>query len=136
MERKKRKYSFDEKEKLARLCAKYKEEYDNHETVEKYDPKKRKFTKSRMSNSSGFLSKAVREMYPSMKEKPSDSPDFKKAIQLARRSYNSYIDEENQENFEPALKKKKFRQTGGGRKSVAVEVRETKKCLQFFKVLL
>ena len=45
MERKKRKYSFDEKEKLARLCAKYKEEYDNHETVEKYDPKKRKFTK-------------------------------------------------------------------------------------------
>ena len=50
--KKKRKYSFDEKEKLARLCAKYKEEYDNHETVEKYDPKKKKFTKSRVS--SGF----------------------------------------------------------------------------------
>ena len=103
MEKKKRKYSFDEKEKLARLCAKYKEEYDNHETVEKYDPKKRKFTKSRVS--SGFLSKAVREMYPSMKEKPSDSPDFKKAIHLARRSYNSYIDEENQENFVPLRKR-------------------------------
>ena len=102
---------------------KYKEEYDNHETVEKYDSKKKKFTKSTMS--SGFLSKAVREMYPSLKEKPSDSPELKKAIQLARRSYNSYIDEENQENFEPALKKKKFRQTGGGRKSVAVEVSET-----------
>jgi len=56
-ERKKRKYSIDEKEKLAKLCMKYKEEYDNHERVEKYDSKKKKFTKSTMS--SGYLSKAV-----------------------------------------------------------------------------
>lgn len=123
MERKKRKYSIDEKEKLAKLCIKYKEEYDNHEGVEKYVSKKKKFTKSTMS--SGYLSKAVREMYPSLKGKSSEDPDFKRALQVARRSLNSYIDEGNQKNCEPVHKKTKFRQAGGGRKTVALEVSET-----------
>ena len=118
MERKKRKYSIDEKEKLAQLCATYKEEYDKFEIKSKYDSKKRKYTNS--TSTSGYLSKAVREMYPSMKDMPSEDPEFKKAIQVARRSYNSYMKEGNDE---PINKKKKFRQAGGGRKTVAVEVR-------------
>ena len=43
MEKKKRKYSIDEKEKLAKLCAKYKEHYDNFESVFNYDSKKNFF---------------------------------------------------------------------------------------------
>ena len=40
MKKKKKKYSLAEKEKLAKLCIKYKEEYDNQEKVEKYSGKR------------------------------------------------------------------------------------------------
>ena len=125
MEKKKRKYSIDEKEKLAKLCAKYKDEYDNFEGTSNYNSRKRKHATSSLA--CGYLSKAVREMYPSMKDKSSEDPDFKKAVQLARRSYQAY-----QENScdEPVNKKTKYRQAGGGRKSVAVEVRK-KSCISF-----
>ena len=121
METKNKKYSIDEKEKLAKLCLKYKEEYDNHDTVKKYNSKKRKFTSSTLAT--GFLSKAVRETYPSLSRKSSESPEFKKALQVARRSYQSYINHSKDgSSIEPANKKRKFRQAGGGRKPVAVEV--------------
>ena len=121
METKSKKYSIDEKEKLAKLCLKYKEEYDNHDTVKKYNSKKRKFTSSTLA--SGFLSKAVRETYPSLSKKSSESPEFKKALQAARRSYQSYINHsKDRSSIEPANKKRKFRQAGGGHKPVAVEV--------------
>ena len=121
MEKKNKKYSIDEKEKLAKLCLKYKEEYDNHDTVKKYNSKKRKFTSSTLA--SGFLSKAVRETYPSLSKKSSESPEFKNALQVARRSYQSYINHsKDRSSIEPANKKRKFRQAGGGCKPVAVEV--------------
>ena len=82
METKNKKYSIDEKEKLAKLCLKYQEEYDNHDTVKKYNSKKRKFTSS--TSASGFSSKAVRETYPSLSKKSSESPQSKKALQVAR----------------------------------------------------
>ena len=110
-----KKYSINDKE-----CLKYKEEYDNHDTVKKYNSKKRKFTSSTLA--SGFLSKAVRETYPSLSKKSSESPEFKKALQVAR-SYQSYINHSKDgSSIEPANKKRKFRQAGGGRKPVAVEV--------------
>ena len=47
MEKKNKKYYLAKKEKLAKLCIKYKEEYDNQEKVEKYSAKKkRKFVNS------------------------------------------------------------------------------------------
>ena len=121
METKNKKYSIDEKEKLAKFCLKYKEEYDNHDTVKNYNSKKKKFTSSTLA--SGFLSKAVRETYPSLSKKSSESPEFKKALQVARRSYQSYINHSKDgSSIEPANKKRKFRQAGGGRKPVVVEV--------------
>ena len=95
MEGKKRKYSIDEKEKLGQLCATFKEQYENLLTESKssYDSKKRKYANS--TSASGYLSKAVREMYPPMKDMSSEDPKFKSAVQLARRSYNSYIKKQN-----------------------------------------
>ena len=127
METKNKKYSIDEKEKLAKLCLKYKEEYDNHDIVKKYNSKKRKFTLSTLA--SRFLSKTVRETYPSLSKKSSESPEFKKVLQVARRSYQSYVNNSKDgSNIEPANKKRKFRQAGGARKPVAVKVNT---CLNF-----
>ena len=123
MENKNKKYSISEKEELAKLCIKYKEEYDKQK-IEKYNAKKRKFVNS-SSNTAGYLSKAVRELYPSLRNKPSESNEFKKAIQVARRCYQSYTADTKKD--EPVNKKKKFRQSGGGRKPVALEV-----CMELF----
>ena len=119
MENKNKKYSISEKEELAKLCIKYKEEYDKQEKTEKYNAKKRKFVNS-SSNTAGYLSKAVRELYTSLRSKPLESNEFKKVIQVARRYYQSYTADTNKD--ESVNKKKKFRQSGGGRKPVALEV--------------
>ena len=66
-----------------------------------------------------------------MKDKSSDDPEFKKAIQLARRSYNTHYEKDCDE---PVKKKTKYRQAGGGRKSVAVEVRGKYLFLYFFRI--
>ena len=105
MENKNKKYSISEKEELAKLCIKNKEEYDKQEKIEKYNAKKRKFVNS-SSNTAGYLSKAVKKLYPSLRNKPSESNEFKE---------------------EPVNKKKKFRQSGGGRKPVALEA-----CMEIF----
>ena len=39
----------------------------------------------------GFISKTVRDIYPSLRNKPVENNEFKKAIQVAR-CYQSYID--------------------------------------------
>ena len=75
MENKNKKYSISEKEELAKLYIKYKEEYDKQEKIEKYNAKKRKFVNS-SSNTAGYLSKAVRELHPSLRNKPSESNEF------------------------------------------------------------
>ena len=54
METKNKEYSIDEKEKLAKLCLKYEEEYDNHDTVKKYNSKKRKESLLRLPWHQGF----------------------------------------------------------------------------------
>ena len=89
--KKKKKYSLAEKEKLAKLYTKYKEEYENQEKVEKYSgKKKRKFVNSR-TNTTGFISKVVREMNTPLRNKPAEDNEFKKDIQVVRRCYQSYI---------------------------------------------
>ena len=75
-----RKYSISEKEKLGKLYMKNKGKYNNHEIVQNYNSEKGKFTSS--SSPSGFLSKAVREMYPTLSKKSSESREFKKALQV------------------------------------------------------
>ena len=122
MEKKNKKYSLTEKEKLTKLCMKYKEEYDNQKKVEKYSGKKRKFVSS-STNITGFISKAEREIHPSLRNKPTKHSERKKAIQVARRCWQSYIDTNLKEGLnEPTNKKKKFRQPSGGRKPIALEV--------------
>ena len=96
----------------------------NKKKIKKYNAKKRKFVNS-SSVTAGYLSKAVRELYPSLRNKPSESNEFKKAIQVARRCCQSYTADTNKD--EPVNKKKKFRQSGGGRKPVALEV-----CMEIF----
>ena len=39
------------------------------------------------TNAMGFISRAVREIYPSIRNKPAENSDFKKVIQVARRCY-------------------------------------------------
>ena len=41
------------------------------------------------TNAMGFISRAVREIYPSIRNKPAENNEFKKAIQVARRCYQS-----------------------------------------------
>ena len=54
MEYKNKKHSISEKEELARLCSKYKEEYEKQEKIEKYNAKKRTFVNS-SSNTAGQI---------------------------------------------------------------------------------
>ena len=61
MENENKKYSISEKEEVAKLYIKYKEEYDKQEKIEKYNAKKRKLVNS-SSNTAGYLSKTVREL--------------------------------------------------------------------------
>ena len=113
MEKKNQKYTLAETEKLAKRCIKYKKECDNQEKFEKYSGKK-KFVNS-STNTTGFISEAVRKIYPSLRNKPAENSEFKKAMQGARRCYQSYNDTNLKEGLkEPANKKKKLRQTGGG----------------------
>ena len=54
------------------------------------EKKKRKFVNSR-TNTTGFISKAVREMNTPFRNKPAEGNEFKKDIQGVRRCYQSYI---------------------------------------------
>ena len=81
------KYSLDQKEKLVKLCIKYEEEHDKREEIEKYSNTKRKFVKS-STITTVFLSKAAREFYPPLTNKPAETTEFQKAIQLVRKCYN------------------------------------------------
>ncbi len=71
-----------------------------------------------------YTSRAVRQMFPSLRTKQATDPDFRKALSLARRCYETYLksQEIGVDAEEPS--KKKFRASGGGRKSSAQEVRQ------------
>ena len=66
--------------------------------------KKRKFVNS-STNTMGFISKAVREIYPSFRYKPAENCEHKQAIQVARRCYQSYIDNNLKAGLDEPTKK-------------------------------
>ena len=81
---------------------------------------KNKFVKS-STNTTGFLSKVVREFYPLLTIKPAEDTECysisKKVLQLVR------LYESRKGSKEATCKKrKKFRERGGGRKVVTLEV--------------
>lgn len=109
------KYDLQQKQKLGKLCLKYKLEA---EAVPKkhWNPKRKKHVAPSLS----FKSKAVREFFPSLKNAKSDDSEFKKALQLATRCYRKIKSGDEVE----VNSKKKFREPGAGRKPAAPEVRQ------------
>ena len=112
------KYSLNQKEKLAKLCLKYKLEAGN--AKEKYwDPKRKTF----VVNLKSYKSKAVREFFPSLKNAKNDSLEFRKALQLANRCLKKYEESGAEQELEEKSKIK-YREPGAGRKHTALEVRQ------------
>ena len=68
----------------------------------------------------GYLTKAVRSFYLKLSNAKSDSQELKKACKLAKRCYEKL----ERGDFEDGTSSKKFRFSGGGRKSRAPEVRD------------
>ena len=95
------KYSLNQKEKLAKLCSKYKLEADS--SKEKYwDPKRKKF----VANQQSFKSRAVGEFFPTLKKAKSDSTEFKRALAIANRYFENYTSTEAEQELKDTSKKK------------------------------
>ena len=75
-------------------------------------------TKTRLLD---YLTRAARGFYSNFSEAKSDSQEIKNACKLAERCYEKL----EKGDFEDGAALKRFRTTGGGRKSRAPEVRET-----------
>ena len=88
-----------------------------------WDCKRKKFLRRKPKE--GYITKAVRDFFPSLQRAKSSDKDLKKAISLANRCYESHSQKRglgiDAEEVEP---KKRFRVAGGGRKPVAPEIRE------------
>ena len=117
-----RKYDLNQKFELGKIIAKYKEEYDKQcETMsQKLVPARNKRQTTKPKN--GYLSKAIREHYSDLKKLPSNDKDFRRALQLGKRSYEYYIKTQTTPECEPPSKKR-YKIEGGGRKLVAEDVR-------------
>jgi len=72
----------------------------------------------------GYLTKAVRSCYSNLSNAKSDSQEINKACKLAKRCYEKL----ERGDFEDGTSSKKFRSSGGGRKSRAPEVRDALFC--------
>ena len=92
MESQNRKYSLEEKERLAVLVEKYKKEYDK-EVEEKakgpkvWDRRRKMFVTPGMTW--GYLAKAVKTAHPSMSHLTEKDERFKSALMVARRAYET-----------------------------------------------
>ena len=69
-------YDLNQKQKLAKLCLKYKLEADSSKEFKHSDPKRKEF----VANQQLFKSWPVREFFPSLKKAKSDSRKFKRAL--------------------------------------------------------
>ena len=118
------KYSLAEKMELGELVNKYKEEYDKElkdlEGKTSYDYKRKKHVP--MKPKQGFLTAAVRNFYTDLLKVKHDDPNLVKALKFAKRCHEKYLSNEFLEGEQPP--KKKFRESGAGRKASAPEVRE------------
>ena len=73
----------------------------------KNSEKKRKFVNS-STNTTGFISKDVREIYRSFRYKPAENCEYKKAVQVAKGCYQSHIDNNFKEGLDEPTKKNSF----------------------------
>ena len=69
----------------------------------------------------GFLATALREFYSDLADVKYDDNDLSKALMFAKRCHEKYL---NDEFFNKEPSKKRFRESGGGRKCKSPEVRE------------
>ena len=74
-----------------------------------------------MKPKQGFIVAAVREFYTDLSKVKQDNPNLVKALKFAKPCYEKYL-ANNFEGEEPP--KKRFRESGAGRKCKAPEVRE------------
>ena len=120
--RAKEQYSLSEKRELGELVSKHKEKYDNEvkelEGKTRYDYKRKKHVQ--LKPQQGFLAAAVREFYTDLSKVKHDDPKLVNALKFAKRCYEKYL--ANDFGEEPS--KKRFRESGAGRKCKAPEVRE------------
>ena len=100
------KYSLNQKEKLVKLCLKYKLEADSSKEKH-WDPKIMKF----VANQQSFKSRAVREFFPTLKKAKSDSTEFKRALAIANRCFEKYTSTKAEQELEDTSKKK-YREPG------------------------
>ena len=73
------KYSLHQKEDLALLYFKYKQEAEEKSKGKHWDVKRKKYVSHNLS----YKSRAVCEYFPSLKNADSDDPAFRKALQVA-----------------------------------------------------
>jgi len=120
------KYSLDEQQELGLKVNEFKEQYlvevealkgKNH-----WDAKRKRHVPDQPKH--GYLTKAVRSFYSNLSNAKSDSRETKKACKLAKRCYEKL----ERGDFEDGTSSKKFRSSGGGRKSRAPEVRDALFC--------
>ena len=109
-----------ERRELAKIIETCKEEYEAECTKKVWNSRKRKMVTK--TPKEGFISKAVRKHFVDMKSRSCSDPDFLRAIWFARRCYNSY--KTYGDEGEPSELKKRKRNEGSGRKTLAPEFRD------------
>ena len=119
-----KKYSLEEKNALAILIEKHKNEFDAEcerlKGKKHWDSKRKRHVESFPQQ--GYIAKAVREFYSDLKTAKNSDRDFDCAVKMAQRCFESLKRRQLEPDAGPA--KKKFRQSGGGRKSKAPELRD------------
>ena len=116
------KFTIVEKYELAQEVKTCKEAYDAEIKLMKvkthYDQKRKRHVQ--LTPKYEYLAKALRNFYSNLKHAKSDSPEFRNASKVAKRSYKKLL---NGDFVEEEIKKTKFRTAGGGRKLKVPDVR-------------
>ena len=119
----KEKYSLSEKKQLGELISNHNEKYDKElkelEGKTRYDHNRKKHVT--MKQKQGFIAAAVREFYTDLSKVKHENQNLVKALKFAKRCNEKYLANDFEEEEPP---KKRFRESGAGRKCKAPEVRE------------
>ena len=90
--KKQQSYSQAMKDELGTLCLKLEEEFTaaKAQATLEYDRRRGKHThKAPKTTQQGFKSRAVRQMFPDLRDAKSDDPEFKRAVCVANRAYET-----------------------------------------------
>ena len=123
------KYLLDEKKAFGKLVAKYKTEYDDEvkrlRGKTRWDGKRKQHVD--LKPKEGYISKSVRNFCADLKNAKHDDKSFRSASTFAVRCHKSILkntwNDIEDENGKTSKAKKRFRESGGGRKPKAPEVR-------------